>query len=194
MTNKLLTWRQRGELWLRLSIRLALAALAVWTALRFGRPLFSLSAPFVFALIAAAMLNPLVKRLQRALGWNRQVLSALLLLLLFGLIGGGVVLLGYAAAGQLLSLVQNWSGLLDSLQGVMDQLEEFFAHILTLVPPQVTEIVETAGDELFQWLSEAVPAALGSLGLEAGEKAMALPSFLVALVIFIMATDRKSVV
>ena len=28
MTNKLLTWRQRGELWLRLSIRLALAALA----------------------------------------------------------------------------------------------------------------------------------------------------------------------
>ena len=46
MTNKLLTWRQRGELWLRLSIRLALAALAVWTALRFGRPLFSLSAPF----------------------------------------------------------------------------------------------------------------------------------------------------
>ena len=188
MTNKLLTWRQRGELWLRLSIRLALAALAVWTALRFGRPLFSLSAPFVFALIAAAMLNPLVKRLQRALGWNRQVLSALLLLLLFGLIGGGVVLLGYAAAGQLLSLVQNWSGLLDRLQGVMDQLEEFFAHILTLVPPQVTEIVETAGDELFQWLSEAVPAALGSLGLEAGEKAMALPSFLVALVIFIMAT------
>ena len=188
MTNKLLTWRQRGELWLRLSIRLALAALAVWTALRFGRPLFSLSAPFVFALIAAAMLNPLVKKLQRALGWNRQVLSALLLLLLFGLIGGGVVLLGYAAAGQLLSLVQNWSGLLDSLQAVMDQLEEFFAHILTLVPPQVTEIVETAGDELFQWLSEAVPAALGSLGLEAGEKAMALPSFLVALVIFIMAT------
>ena len=91
MTNKLLTWRQRGELWLRLSIRLALAALAVWTALRFGRPLFSLSAPFVFALIAAAMLNPLVKKLQRALGWNRQVLSALLLLLLFGLIGGGVV-------------------------------------------------------------------------------------------------------
>ena len=71
MTNKLLTWRQRGELWLRLSIRLALAALAVWTALRFGRPLFALSAPFVFALIAAAMLNPLVKRLQRALGWNR---------------------------------------------------------------------------------------------------------------------------
>ena len=188
MTNKQLTWKQRGELWLRLSIRLVLSILAVWLTAKFGRPLAALFAPFLFALAAAAVLNPLVKRLQKFLGWNRQVLSALLLLLVFGLLGGGLALLAYAAAGQLLSLVQNWSGLLDSLQAVLDQLELFFAHILTLAPPPVTEIVESAGDSLFQWLSEAVPSALGSLGLEAGEKAMALPSFLVALVIFVMAT------
>ena len=188
MTNKQLTWKQRGELWLRLSIRLVLSILAVWLTAKFGRPLAALFAPFLFALAAAAVLNPLVKRLQKFLGWNRQVLSALLLLLVFGLLGGGLALLAYAAAGQLLSLVQNWSGLLDSLQAVLDQLELFFAHILTLAPPPVTEIVESAGDSLFQWLSEAVPSALGSLGLEAGEKAMGLPSFLVALVIFVMAT------
>ena len=188
MGNRRLTWRQRGALWLRLGIRLALTALAVWTILRFGRSLLSLFAPFLFALAAAAILNPLVKKLQRTMGWNRHVLTLLLLLLLFGLIGGGLALLVYAAAGQLVSLVQNWSGLLDSLQAVMDQLEQLFAHILTLVPPQVTQLVEGAGDELFRWLSDAVPTALGSLGKEAGEKAMALPSFLVALVIFVMAT------
>ena len=188
MTNKQLTWKQRGTLWLRLSIRFSLAALAIWIIIKFGRPLAALFAPFLFALAAAAALNPLVKKLQKLLGWNRQALSAVVLLLVFGLIGGGTALLVYAAVGQLLSLVQNWGGLLDSLQTVMDQLEEFFAHILTLVPPPVTEIVESAGDSLFQWLREAVPAALGSLGLEAGEKAMALPSFLVALVIFVMAT------
>ena len=187
MINKQLTWRQRGALWLRLGIRIVLTGLAVWLVLRLGRSVFSLFAPFLFALVTAALLNPLVKKLQKALGWNRQVLSAVLLLLLFGLAGGGLILLVYAAAGQLLSLVQNWRVLLDSLQSVMDQLEEFFAHILTLVPPQVTEIVETAGDSLFQWLSEAVPDALANLGMEAGEKAMALPSFLVALVIFVMA-------
>lgn len=187
MINKQLTWRQRGALWLRLGIRIVLTGLAVWLVLRLGRSVFSLFAPFLFALVTAALLNPLVKKLQKALGWNRQVLSAVLLLLLFGLAGGGLILLVYAAAGQLLSLVQNWGVLLDSLQSVMDQLEEFFAHILTLVPPQVTEIVETAGDSLFQWLSEAVPDALANLGMEAGEKAMALPSFLVALVIFVMA-------
>ena len=188
MNNKQLTWPQRGALWLRLGIRLGLTALAVWLAARFGRPLLSLFAPFLLALIAAAALNPLVKKLQRLLGWNRQVLTLLLLFLIFGLLGGGLALLVYAAAGQLVSLVQNWGGLLDSLQAVMDQLEALFARLLTLVPPQVNEIVENAGDSLFQWLSEAAPAALGNLGLEAGERAMGLPAFLVALVIFIMAT------
>ena len=187
MERKQLTWPQRGQLWLRLGIRLGLAALAVWLVIKLGRPLLSLFAPFLFALMFAAMLNPPVKNLQRLLGWNRQALTLLLLLLLFGLIGGGLALLVYAAAGQLLSLAQNWSGLLDSLQGVADQLEEFFAHILTLVPPQVTELAESMGDSLFQWLREVAPTALGNLGLEAGERAMALPGFLVALVIFVMA-------
>ena len=116
MINKQLTWRQRGALWLRLGIRIVLTGLAVWLVLRLGRSVFSLFAPFLFALVTAALLNPLVKKLQKALGWNRQVLSAVLLLLLFGLAGGGLILLVYAAAGQLLSLVQNWGVLLDSLQ------------------------------------------------------------------------------
>ena len=186
MNNKQLTWSQRGQLWLRLGLRLGLAALAVWLLARFGRRTLGLFAPFLFALAAAALLNPLVKKLQRALGWNRQVLSALVLLLLFGLIGGGLALLVYAAAGQLVSLVQNWSGLLDSLQSAMDQVEALFAHLLTLVPPQVTQLVESAGDDLFQWLSDVVPAILADWGMEAGEKAMGLPSFLVALIIFVM--------
>ena len=188
MDNKQLTWPQRGQLWLRLGLRLCLTALAVWLAIKFGRPLLALLAPFLFALAAAALLNPLVKRLQKALGWNRQLLSALVLILLFGLIGGGLALLVYAAAGQLMSLVQNWSGLLRSAQSAMDQVEALFARFLALVPPQVTEIVKETGDELFRWLSDAVPAALAGLGREAGEKAMGLPSFLVALIIFVMAT------
>ncbi|MEH2939724.1 sporulation integral membrane protein YtvI [Lawsonibacter sp. JLR.KK007] len=187
MENRKLTWEQRGALWLRLGIRLVLAALAVWMLAAFGRPLLSLFAPFLFALMTAAMLNPMVKRLQRALGWNRQAVTLFLLLVLFGLLGGALALLVYAAAGQLVSLVQNWSGLLDQLQSVLDQLEQLFAQLLALVPPQVTELVEKAGEDLFQWLSEAAPAMLGSLGMEAGERAMGLPGFCVALVIFVMA-------
>ncbi|MCI9156289.1 MAG: sporulation integral membrane protein YtvI [Lawsonibacter sp.] len=187
MTNKQLTWQQRGALWLRLGIRLLLGAAGCFLILKFGRPLLSLFAPFVLALITAALLNPLVKSMQRALGWNRQLLSAVLLVFLFGLAGGGAALLIYAAVGQAVSLVQNWSGLLDSLQAALNQLEALFAHLLTLVPPQVTQLVENAGDKLFQWLYEVVPDLLANLGLEAGERAMGLPSFLIALIIFVMA-------
>ncbi len=176
MENRQLTWRQRGALWLRLGIRLILTALAVWLALRFGRALLSLFAPFLFALAAAALLNPLVKTLQRALGLIRQILTLLLLLFLFGLIGGALSLLVYAAAGQLMSLVQNWSGLLDHLQSVLNQLEALFAHFLTVVPPQVTELVESAGDELFQWLSDAVPAPMmGMKSITASPRASSRP-------------------
>ena len=119
MTNKQLTWQQRGALWLRLGIRLLLGAAGCFLILKFGRPLLSLFAPFVLALITAALLNPLVKSMQRALGWNRQLLSAVLLVFLFGLAGGGAALLIYAAVGQAVSLVQNWSGLLDSLQAAI---------------------------------------------------------------------------
>lgn len=188
MNNKQLTWPQRGRLWLRLGLRLSLTALAVWLVLKFGRPLLSLFAPFLFALATAALLNPLVKRLQKVLGWNRQLLSALVLLLLFGLAGGGLALLVYAAAGQLVSLAQNWSGLLESAQSAIDQVEVLFARFLTLVPPQVTQLVKETGDELFRWLSDVAPTVLADLGREAGEKAMGLPSFLVALIIFVMAT------
>lgn len=187
MNNRQLTWPQRGRLWLRLGLRLALTALAVWLAVQFGRPLLSLSAPFLFALAAAALLDPLVKRLQKALGWSRQLLSALVLLLLFGLAGGGLILLVCAAAGQLMSLLQNWSGLLEGLQDAVEQAEALFARFLTLAPPQLTGIAERAGGELFRWLSDAAPAALASLGAEAGEKAMGLPSFLVALIVFVTA-------
>ena len=188
MTQKQLTWHQRGALWLRLSIRLLLFAAGCFAVLRFGRPLLALCAPFVFALAAAALLNPLIKALQRALGWSRQLVSAALLLLLFALVGGGLALLAYAAVGQAVSLVQNWSGLLDSLQAALDQLESLFAQLLALAPPQLTQLPENAGGQLFQWLYQVVPDALASLGLEAGERAMGLPSFLMALVIFIMAT------
>lgn len=188
MTNKQLTWQQRGALWTRLGIRLLLVAVGCFFILRFGQPLLSLFAPFAFALVTAVLLNPLIKTLQRSLGWSRQLISAAILLLLFSLVGGGIALLIYAAVGQAISLVQNWSGLLDSLQTALNQLEALFAQLLTLVPPQVTQLVERIGDQLFQWLYQAVPDALANLGLEAGERAMGLPSFFVALVIFVMAT------
>ena len=89
MKDKKLTWPQRGRLWLRLGLRLVLALLALWLLRAVGLPLLSLCAPFVAALITAALLHPPVQWLQKRLHWPRKLSSLLILLLLFGLMGGG---------------------------------------------------------------------------------------------------------
>lgn len=183
-----LSWRQRGALWLRLSIRFVVTLACFLMIYFLGRPLWSLFAPFLLALITAALLNPLVKRLQRTFGWSRGPLSLLVLLLLFGLAGGAVVLLVYAAVGQLVSLAQNWSGLLDNLQSTLEQIEALSFNLWSLVPPQVADFINDAFNSLFVWFRVAVSDWLTTFGSAVGEKAMALPSFVIAVVIYIMAT------
>ena len=182
-----LSWRQRGALWLRLSIRFILTLACILLLFFFGRPLLSLFAPFLLALITAALLNPLVKQLQRILGWSRGPLSLLLLLLLFGLVGGAIVLLGYAAVGQLISLAQNWSGLLDSLQATLEQIEALFSNLWALIPPEIADFINDTYTSFFDWFKAAATEWLTMFGSTVGEKAMGLPSFIIALVIYIMA-------
>ena len=56
MEREQLSWQERGQLWLRLIIRLVLAAAAVVLVAKLGPPLLSLFAPFVAALIVALIL------------------------------------------------------------------------------------------------------------------------------------------
>ena len=100
MEHRQLTWRQRGELWLRLGIRFVLAGAAVWLAAGLGRRLLYLFAPFLFALAAAALLNPGGRRLQRMLGWSRSALTLIVLLLLLGAAGAVEAIFTAMALGE----------------------------------------------------------------------------------------------
>lgn len=183
-----LTWKTRGALWLRLGLRLLLAATLVWIVIRLGRPVLSLFAPFLLAFAAAAALDPLIRWFRRKSNLSRGALTLLLLLALLGLLGAGIGLLGYAAGQELLDLAQNWDVLLTSLQSALDQMEHLFSRFLTLIPPQITQSVQSARESVLSWLSQSVPDALTGLVAAAGQKAMALPSFFVALIVFVMAT------
>ena len=71
MENTQLSWHERGQLWLRLGLRGALAlgaaALLIWV----GLPLASLLSPFLCALVLAWLLNPAVRWLQRKTNVSR---------------------------------------------------------------------------------------------------------------------------
>jgi len=188
MENGQLTWRQRGRLWLRLGIRLVLTALAAFLLFRFGRPLLSLFAPFVAALAAAAVLNGPVRRLQHILGWSRQMVTLVLLLVLFVLLGGVIGLLGYAAGSELAALVQNWDKLLAGLQEALDQMEVLFARLWALVPPQLYHTAQSLVDAVMDWLGTATPELFDRVLDYTRDKAMGVPSFVVALLMFVMGT------
>jgi len=187
MGNQQLSWPQRGKLWLRLGIRLALAALAVGLLCSMGRFLFSLTAPFVFALMAAAALNPAIRWLQRRLGWSRPLLTLLTLLLLFGLVGGALWLVGYTVAGELLSLAQNWDQILLRLEELVGELEQLAARLWAMLPVSLAGTGEDLMGALVAWLQSTIGPLLQGLAAVVTNKAVALPSFLLALVIFLMA-------
>jgi len=180
--------RERAALWLRLGIRFALSYLILWLVMRFGRPLLTLFAPFLAALAAAVLLNPLVRRFQRWTGWSRQFLTLLLLLSLFALTGTLLTILLYVGGKELMELAQNWDSLLAGFQTVMAKLELYFARFLALVPPQVTHPIQSAAEELLDWLGRAVPEALTTLLSQAGQTALRLPSLLIAVLVFLSAT------
>ena len=188
MEREQLSWQERGQLWLRLIIRLVLAAAAVVLVAKLGPPLLSLFAPFVAALIVAALLNPAVRWLQRRLGWSRKLLSLLLVVVIFGVIGGCLGILTYAAANELVSLAQNWSGMLTQVEGFFDQMEALFARAMDLLPLSVVGTVEDTVNALIQRLQAVDPTALLSAAKAATDWAMRVPEFLLALVVFVMAS------
>ena len=188
MTCEQLTWKERGYLWLRLGIRIVLTVLVLWFLKKCGRPLLSLFAPFVAAAVFAALLNPLVRWFQRKVGWSRHLLTLLILLVVLGAVGGVLWLLVYAAGSELISLVQNWDYLLDKLLVTANDLKALFAQLPDLMPPEAVETINEAASAAMDWLTRTVPAALGGLATNAGQKAMGVPSLVVAVVIAFMAT------
>lgn len=182
-----LSWPERGRLWARLGIRLVLVLLALWALRAVGLPLLSLFAPFVAALITAAILHPLIRWFQRRLGVPRKLSTLLILLLLFGLLGAIIGYLAYAAGMELVALLQNWDGLLANVQSTLTQIEEMSAQFWTRIPSQLRKYVETATTNLLAWLGGVVPMYLNTLAEYTIEKARGVPDFALGLIIYIMA-------
>lgn len=189
MYRNQLSWSERGQLWLRLGIRLVgtvLAVLFVWKA---GGPLLSLFMPFILALAAAALLNPLVRWLQKKLGWPRGLLSLLSLLVLFGAVGTGLTLLIRAAVLELVSLAENWQSILAAVEQGARTLDQLLQGFASKLPIQITAPDQTVLERLVDWLQQWVQTAgpdLGNLTQFATDRAKDVSSFVLALVVFLM--------
>lgn len=183
-----LTWRERGRLWMRMGIRLVLLA-AVLLLLFFAvPPLLSLFMPFVLALIMAWILNPVVRWLHRKLKISRRLLSALLIILVFAVVGGVLAAFLYGIGSEVYDLVTNWSVVGTAIQEALDAVGGYFEQVFMLLPDQVNEWLHGVYERLTTWLQQVVPELLTSAGKGVGNVAMKLPSAAVAAVVFLMAS------
>ena len=173
---------------LRLTLRIIFIVLVSLFAWYIVPPLFSLFAPFFFALIAAAILNPTIRLLQHKLGWGRSAFALLVLVVLLGLIGSGLFLLVYMAGKQLIELMSNWEYILEWVQNSLQATEALFDQFWSLVPPALSDMVDSIYINLINWLKEAIPAILEDFASRGGAFATAVPSFLLALLMFLLAT------
>lgn len=188
MERKTLTWLQRGRLWMRLGIRLLLVVLAVWAAAKLLRPALSLFAPFLLAFGMAAALNPLVRRLQRKLGWSRGLVSLVTVLVLVGLVGGALGLLIYGLGSEVVSLARNWEGLFAHGIAVFEKIEGLFEHFQTLIPAEITLATQASRDRLTMWVQENMSSMLAVSAEYITNKAIQVPGFLLGLVMFLIGT------
>ena len=173
---------------MRLGIRMILVLLIVLALRYLVPPLLGLLMPFALALVVAWVLNPLVKSLQKRLGLSRGVLSLLLILLAFAVAGGILFGLGHSLVSEISSLIDNWEGIWESLQGGILTIGEELDKFLAYLPDEVETFVNESLDGLNAWLSVWVNDAMVGMGTRAKDFAFSLPSFVVALIVFIMAT------
>jgi len=189
LEHRELTWRERGRLWLRLGIRLALVALAVFLLVRIAPPVLSLLMPFVLALIMAWILNPVIRAVQRRLGVSRKLLSLLLIVLLFAVAGGALAALLYNIVAEVAALVSNYPVIWkDTLQPAIYQTEQFFSELFAALPDQVGTVANRTLDQLVDWLNSALPVLASHVSSAAGSFAVSIPAFAVSTIIFIMAS------
>lgn len=183
-----LTWHQRGRLWLRLGLR-AVLALAVIAILYLAGPrLLSLFFPFVLALVLAWLLNPAIRFLQKKVGASRNLAALGLLLLLFTLAGGALFLLSYNTIVELRALVDNWQSIWGGFLAVLDQAGGLADRLFAYLPGELVAWCQNMAAQLVEWAQNLIPDLLSRAAAGAGSTAMKVPSFVVASIVFVMAS------
>lgn len=188
MEQRELTWRERGQLWTRMGIRLALTAAALLLLCLALPPLLSLFMPFVLALVLAWLLNPAVRWIHKRLKISRRVISLLIILLVFAVAGALVFWFAYTIGSEIYSLVSNWTAIGSTVGEGIDALAKHFEHLFRLLPEGVNEWIDGTYLRLTAWLQETVPTLITSVGKSAGSIAMSIPSWAIATVVFVMGT------
>lgn len=189
MEHDRLSGQERGRLWIRLSIRMVLIIAVILLILYVGLPLLSLLLPFVLALIVAWILNPLVRWFQRKLSISRKIISMVLVILLFCVIGGILCGLVWAAVAQIRSLLLNWESVTDTFLSTVHNVTVWLNQFDRYLPQGILSAGNNLTDYLVNWLRGLdFSRSIAWATTHASDLVSGLSGFAVAAVVFITAS------
>ncbi len=157
------------DLYKRLLIRLILGIIYVGGILFLLPKIFKLLHPFIFALIIAGLLNPLVSKIHKSVSKihkgpsrARKIITIILNLVILFIISSLIFYLLYTLIRELmyfsLSIQQNWSKILAKV----DNLQESFTWAKKVFPPGVIEFLYGFRDSLLDLVKNTSKALLSS--------------------------------
>lgn len=185
--NRILTWRERLNLWFRLLLRALILTALGFFVIRWLPELLSFFMPFVLAFLIAWALNRPIRYINRKTGISRKPLAFIALVLIFGLLVFVLTRVVMAIASEVMALANNWESIYNSLLKYLNMFEEWVGTLSPSTGAQLEQAIASFG----QWLSEMINVILSNAGQYIGGASSVIrriPNFFVALVVFLMAS------
>ena len=189
MERKELSWKERGRLWFRLSIRGIVGVIIALLVIKFGKTVISLFMPFILALLLAMAINPLILKIQSRVKFRRSKITIFVLVIIFSLSLTVLWILLSAIATEVIGLLNGWEELFNGFQQSIQNLEAITQEMLLKINSDIEipdhGIIDSLTSTIFEYLKVAV-SDFSSLTAFARDRVVGITSFGVSVLIFAM--------
>lgn len=189
MERKELSWKERGRLWFRLSIRGIVGVIIALLVIKFGKTVISLFMPFILALLVAMAINPLILKIQSRVKFRRSKITIFVLVIIFTLSLTVLWILLSAIATEVIGLLNGWEELFNGFQQSIQNLEVITQELLLKINSDIEipdhGIIDSLTSTIFEYLKVAV-SDFSSLTAFARDRVVGITSFGVSVLIFAM--------
>ena len=189
MERKELSWKERGQLWFRLSIRGIVGVIVALLIIKFGKTVISLFMPFILALLLAMAINPLILKIQSRVKFRRSKITIFVLVIIFTLSLTVLWILLSTIATEVIGLLNGWEELFNGFQQSIQNLEAITQELLLKINSDIEipdhGIIDSLTSTIFEYLKVAV-SDFSSLTAFARDRVVGITSFGVSVLIFAM--------
>lgn len=189
MERKELSWKERGRLWFRLSIRGIVGVIVASLIIKFGKTVISLFMPFILALLLAMAINPLILKIQSRVKFRRSKITIFVLVIIFTLSLTVLWILLSTIATEVIGLLNGWEELFNGFQQSIQNLEAITQELLLKINSDIEipdhGIIDSLTSTIFEYLKVAV-SDFSSLTAFARDRVVGITSFGVSVLIFAM--------